>query len=135
MIASIIVMCAGIFSAAPSQEKAAAPVKEQPASALTVTSAGLGTDVKEKKLVGEGTQFAVNQKVYLWLAFAGGPADEIIVTWKHSAGEYVTKLGVGGKTWHTWAYKTVAEPGAWEVSVADPSGNVLKKLDFTVSAK
>ena len=63
-----------------------------------MTAAGLGTGVQERKLVGESTQFALNQKVYLWLALAGGPADEIIVSWKQAGRSYETKLKVEGTT-------------------------------------
>ena len=133
--ACLVVLCAATFSLALAQENAAAPPKEKSASALTVTGAGLGTGVQERKLVGEGTQFALGQKVYMWLALSGGPADEIVVTWKQSDKSYETKLSVQGKTVHTWAYKTAAVAGAWEVSVADAAGNVLKKLEFTVGGK
>jgi hypothetical protein len=130
--ACLVVLCAAAFSIAMTQENAAAPPKEKPAPALTVTGAALGTGVQERKLVGEGTQFALGEKVYLWLALSGGPADEIVVTWKQGDRSYETKLSVGGKTFHTWAYKTAAVAGPWEVSVADAAGNVLKKLEFTV---
>jgi hypothetical protein len=132
-LASIIVLCAGILSVAQPQDKSPAPVKEK--SGLAVAAALLGTDVQDRKLVGESTQFALNQKVYLWLSLSGGPADEIVVTWKQSDRTYETKLNVGGTTWHTWAYKTVAAAGPWEVTVSDAAGTLLKKLDFTVGGK
>jgi hypothetical protein len=105
---------------------------ESAKKALTVTEAKLGTDVQEKKLVGEATSFDLNQKVYLWIGISGGPADGLTVTWKHESHSYETTLKVGGPTWHTWAYKTAAMAGAWKVSIADQSGTVLKELEYTV---
>jgi hypothetical protein len=81
------------------------------------------------------TEFVLNQKVHIWLALEGGPADGIVVTWKQGEKACETKLSVGGTTWHTWAYKTAAVAGPWEVTVADAAGNVLKKLAFTVGPK
>lgn len=140
---STLVLLAGFFSLALSQEKtptppqskSPAPPAEKSISVLTVTAAALGTGVQERKLLGEADHFLLNQKVYVWLALAGGPADEIVVTWTQGDKSYETKLKVGGTTWHTWAYKTAAVAGHWSVTVADASGNVLKKLDFTVGGE
>jgi hypothetical protein len=138
---SMLVLLAGFFSLSLAQEKtpppaaAKSPAAEKSSSALTVTAAALGTDVQERKLVGEATHFSLNQKVYLWLALAGGPADEIVVTWTQGDKSYETKLKVGGTTWHTWASTTAAVAGPWGVTVSDAAGTVLKKLEFTVGGE
>ena len=134
-IALMLVVCAWFLPAAAAQDTAAPPAKKKPAAGLVVTEAALGTAVQDRKLVGENTEFTLNQKVYLWLALAGGPAEGLVVTWKQGEKTYETKLSVGGTTWHTWAYKTAAVAGPWEVTVADAAGNVLKTLSFTVSGK
>jgi hypothetical protein len=134
-VALMLVVCAWFLQSAAAQDTSARPATTKAASALAVTEAALGTGVQDRKLVGEATEFALNQKVYLWLALSGGPADGIVVTWKQGEKTYETKLNVGGTTWHTWAYKTAAVGGPWEVTVADAAGNVLKKLEFTVGTK
>ena len=133
--ALLLIVCAWFLPSAVAQDTSSAPAKKRPASGLAVTEAALGTGVQDRKLVGANTEFTLNQKVFLWLALSGGPADGIVVTWKQGDKAYQTKLSVGGTTWHTWAYKTAAVAGPWEVTVADEAGNVLKKLEFTVGGK
>jgi len=99
---------------------------------LAVTKATFGTDVQQKVLIGEATEFTVNQKVFLFLELTGGPAEDITITWKHAEKAYETKLKVGGTPWHTWAYKTAYGAGAWKVIVTDAAGTTLKELAFTV---
>ncbi|HTY57608.1 MAG TPA: DUF2914 domain-containing protein [Bacteroidota bacterium] len=134
-IALVLIVCAWFLPAAVAQDTSVARGTKKPAAGLVVTEAALGTAVQERKLLGERTEFTLNQKVYLWLALAGGPAEGLVVTWKQGEKTYETKLGVGGTTWHTWAYKTAAVAGPWEVTVADAAGNVLKTLSFTVTGK
>ena len=134
--AAILALLAATLLASASvlaQESMAKPAKVAPG--LAVTDAKLGTDVQNKTIVGEATEFSLNQKVYLWLELTGGPADDITVTWNNGDKSYETKLKVGGPTYHTWAYKTAAIAGAWTVSVSDASGNVLKELNFKASGK
>ncbi len=135
ILVSLLLLSALSIPSVRAQDKAAPPAKEKPAPGLTVTEAALGTGVQDRKIVGERTEFALNEKVYIWLALSGGPADEIVVTWKQGGKSYETKLNVGGKTFHTWAYKTAAVAGPWEVTVTDAAGNELKKLEFTVGSK
>jgi hypothetical protein len=123
-----LLTCALSFS----QEKAGESTQGKDASILKVADSKLGTAVEDRQIVGEGTHFVVGQKVYLWLELQGGPADSITVTWKHGEKSYQTALKVGGPTYHTWAYKTVAMAGDWTVSVTDAAGNELKQLSFTV---
>ncbi len=132
---AIVVLLAALLPLAPSfsQDTAAAPKAPKAAATLTVAEAKLGTDVQNKEIVGEGTQFELNQKVYLWLKLTGGPAEDVTVTWKQGDKSYETKLKVGGSPWRTWAYKTAAIAGSWTVTVADNAGTELKQLEFTVS--
>lgn len=57
--------------------------------------------MQNKALVGEATQFALNQKVYVYLEVTGGPAEDITVTWRHGEKTYDTKRKIGGTPWHT----------------------------------
>jgi len=108
--------------------------QEKAAGVLKVAEAKLGTDVQNKAIVGEDSTFALNGRVYLWLKITGGPADSISVSWKHEEHSYAAKLGIGGSPWRTWAYKTVAFPGEWTVTIEGPDGTVLKQIPFTVKA-
>ena len=112
----------------------ATPKAEKAAPGVAVTEAKLGTDVQNRELVGEATQFEVNQKVYLWLKITGGTGEDLTVTWKQGDKTYATTLKVGGSPWRTWAYKTAAIAGTWTVTVSDASGNALKELEFTAGA-
>lgn len=110
-----------------------APKMSKEAGPLKVEEAVLGTGVEDRMIVGEAKEFTLNEKVYLWIKVAGGPAEDLTVTWKAGGKSYDTKLKIGGSPWRTWAYKTVAVTGAWSVTVSDASGNLLKELTFTVS--
>ena len=113
----------------------AAPHALKPAGPLKVDAAGLGTAVQNRELVGEAVEFALNERVFLFLKLSGGPAEDITVTWKHGELKYDTKLNVGGSPWRTWAYKTAAVAGDWTVTVTDAAGTLLKQLEFTVTRK
>jgi hypothetical protein len=44
------------------------------------------------------------------------------------------ELTVGGSPWRTWSRKTIpaGATGAWHVEVRDGSGNMLRRVDFTI---
>jgi hypothetical protein len=109
-----------------------APTRSNEVGSLKVEEAVLGTGVEDRMIVGEAKEFMLNEKVYLWLKVAGGPAEDLTVTWKSGGMSYDTKLNIGGSPWRTWAYKTAAFTGAWTVTVTDASGKLLQELTFTV---
>jgi hypothetical protein len=51
-------------------------------ASLSVAEAKLGKGVQDREITEEATDFAVNEKAYLWLRLTGGPSDPIQVTWK-----------------------------------------------------
>jgi len=99
---------------------------------IKVVQMKLGTGVQDKQIAGEDSTFALNAKVYAWMKVTGGAGDSIVVSWKHADKEYKATLGLGGNSWHTWAYKTVSAAGDWTVTVSTQSGEVLKAATFTV---
>ncbi|HTP13056.1 MAG TPA: DUF2914 domain-containing protein [Bacteroidota bacterium] len=109
------------------------PAQEKSAKGLKVTEAKLGKDVQNKKIVDTTSTFALDEKAYLWMRLTGGPADSITVTWKTGSQTYPSRLNVGGTPWRTWSYKTLADTGAWTVTVTDAEGNVLKEMNFEVT--
>lgn len=105
---------------------------EQPAGSLQVADAKLGKGVQDRNIQDEGTSFAVNDKVFLWLKVTGGPADAIKVNWKVGDQTDTVTLKVGGNPWRTWSSKTAFKAGDWAVTVTDANDQVLKELKFTV---
>lgn len=102
------------------------------AEGLQVVEAKLGKGVQDRQITEEATTFAVNDKVYLWLKIAGGPADGVNVNWKLGDKVEPYNLKVGGNPWRTYASKTAYKPGEWSVTVTDANDQVLKEMKFTV---
>jgi len=102
------------------------------AEGLQVVDAKLGKGVQDHKITEEASTFAVNDKVYLWLKLAGGPADAVMVNWKVGDKVDPYTLKVGGNPWRTHASKTAYKAGEWTVTVTDANDQVLKEIKFTV---
>jgi hypothetical protein len=102
------------------------------AEGLQVVDAKLGKGVQDRQITEEATTFAVNDKVYLWLKIAGGPADGVKVNWKVGDKVEPYTLKIGGNSWRTYASKTAYKPGEWSVTVTDAQDQVLKEMKFTV---
>lgn len=99
---------------------------------IQIIDARLGTDVKERMIVGEDSTFALNSKVFLWFKVVGATSETLTVTWNHGDLYFSTMLAVGGSPWRTWANKLVVKPGEWSVMITDSKENVLKKINFNV---
>ncbi len=102
------------------------------AEGLQVVDAKLGKGVQDRKITEEASSFAVNEKVYLWMKIAGGPADSVKVNWKHGDKVEPYTLKVAGNPWRTFASKTASKAGDWTVTVTDANDQVLKEMKFTV---
>ncbi len=109
----------------------AAPA-QQTAAGIQVGDAKLGKDVKDRQVTDETTDFALNDKVYLWVKVTGASGEQLKATWKTGDHTYTSDLTIGGSPWRTWCYKTAAIAGDWTVTVADSKGTVLKELSFKV---
>jgi hypothetical protein len=121
--AAVIVFTAGAYSG---------DQKEAAGSSLQIVDVKLGTAVQDKNIVGETTDFSLNEKVYLWIKTSGGINDSLNVTWKQGAYSYLAKLSIAGSPWRTWTYKTASKTGDWTVTLTDTKGTVMKVLDFKV---
>jgi len=121
-------LAAIVFAFAPF----AAGAADQAAGSLQVAEAKLGKGVQDRQITEEATTFAVNDKVYLWLKIAGGPADGVKVNWKVGDKVEPYTLKIGGNSWRTYASKTAYKPGEWSVTVTDAQDQVLKEMKFTV---
>ena len=60
------------------------PAMAQQAStaAITVDEAKLGKDVKDRQIVDETADFALQDKVFLWVKVTGAAGETLKVTWK-----------------------------------------------------
>jgi len=99
---------------------------------IQIVDAKLGTDVKDRVVVGEDSSFTIGSKIWLWVKVTGAANDSLTATWKCGNYSKDTKLGVGGSPWRTWTAKTASKAGDWTVSIADSKGNSLKELNFKV---
>jgi hypothetical protein len=101
-------------------------------AAITVDEAKLGKDVKDRQIIDETADFALQDKVFLWVKVTGAAGETLKVTWKNGDHTYTSDLAVTGTPWRTWCYKIVALAGDWTVSIADSKGTALKDLSFKV---
>lgn len=97
-----------------------------------VSQMKLGTSVQNREIVGQDSTFNMGERVYAWLLVTGASGDSVAVTWKHAAINYSTTVYIGSNSWRTWVYKTMTASGDWTATAALKSGEVLKKLTFTV---
>lgn len=104
----------------------------QTAAGIEVVDAKLGKDVKDRQIVDETSDFALNDKVYLWVKVTGAAGESLKTTWKSGDHTSTFDLAVGGSPWRTWCFRTAAIAGDWTVTVADSKGNVLKEMSFKV---
>ncbi len=109
----------------------AAPA-QQTTAGIQVDDAKLGKDVKDRQVTDETTDFALNDKVYLWVKVTGASGETLKATWKTGEHSYASDLTIGGSPWRTWCYKTAAIAGDWTVTLADSKGTVLKEMSFKV---
>jgi hypothetical protein len=108
--------------------------QQTPAGGIQIEDAKLGKKIKDKQIASETSEFALNDKVYLWLKTTGGAGKSLIVTWKNGDHAYKRNMAIGGSPWRSWGYKIAALPGNWTVSIADAKGTVLKELSFKVGS-
>jgi len=97
-----------------------------------IEDAKLGKNVANREVTEEAGEFALNDRVYLWLKVTGAEGESLKVTWKTGDHTWTSDLAVGGSPWRTWCYKTAALAGPWTVTLADSQGNILKEMKFEV---
>ena len=100
---------------------------------LTVSEHGVGTGVKNHRLVGEADSFAAGTKVWFWTRVRGGaPGQRVRHVWLHEGKvvEGIT-LTLGSSNWRTQSAKTLYSTGRWAVEARDADGAVLARTEFT----
>ena len=117
------------------QDSTVAPPSATPS--ITVMQAVMAKSLVDRVPQDTGSTFpaAVGQLV-CWTKISGGSAGtRIHHVWFHGDTQVRdVELTVGGSPWRTWSRKTVPADatGAWHVEIRDASGNMVRRVDFTV---
>jgi hypothetical protein len=116
----------------PPVEKAALTVPEP--GTLTIPDYGVGTAVKNRRLVGESDSFTEGTKVWFWTDVQGGRSgDKIHHVWlREGVEKNRVSLRIGGSRWRTQSNKMLwpDSAGDWAVEARDASGRVLARREF-----
>ena len=109
------------------------PVTSKPAT-LRIEEYGVGTAVKQRRLVGESDRFAEGTKVWFWTRVDGGKAgDRVEHVWLED-GKPTARipLKIGGSSWRTYSAKTLpaGSSRSWAVEARDAKGRVLARREF-----
>jgi hypothetical protein len=130
---------------APTAEELPAPPVEPPgqadplsASHLKVGEFGVGTDVVDHRLVGQGDRFREGTVVWFWTSVLGGrPGDKIRHVWLHGGRAVaVAELNVNAANWRTQSRRPLpaGSTGDWTVEARDAEGHVIASVGFTCVA-
>jgi len=110
------------------------PQETAPLTKLIVTEHGVGSGVKNHRLVGESDRFEVGDRPWFWTRVEGGTRGRAIEhVWIHEGVETSrVRLPVGGALWRTHSNKVLWEVavGHWTVEARDESGRVLARSEF-----
>jgi DUF2914 family protein len=112
-------------------------VASAPTPRLTVTEAMMAKVVVDRVPQDTGAAFPADVgQVLCWTKITDAPVGATLHhVWFHGDTQVgdVT-LTVGGSPWRTWSRKTIPAnaTGAWHVEVRDGSGDMLRRVDFTI---
>jgi len=122
--------------APPAVELRAAPVTTALAT-LSIAGYGVGTDVKQRALVGEASQFETGTMVVFWNRVVGGePGRHIRHVWFHEGNVKGSReLSIGAAHWRTYSKQTLRRDGNWAVEAQDENGRVLARKTFVASSE
>ena len=101
-------------------------------SAVSISTAKLGTDVVDREISGETSSFALEETGYLWMRVMGGEGETITVNWTNGDQSYDVDLNIGSDSWRTWSSKILHVSGEWTVTVTDSAGATLHQSALTV---
>jgi len=101
-------------------------------SAVSISTAKLGTDVVDLEISGETNTFALEEIGYLWMRVMGGKGETITVNWTNGDQSYDVDLSIGSDSWRTWSSKILHISGEWTVTVTDSAGATLHQSALTV---
>jgi Protein of unknown function (DUF2914) len=122
---------AGVLAA---QDSTAAPAAAAPS--ITVTEAVIAKSVVDRVPQDTGSTFGADVgQVVCWTRISGATGGSIHHVWFHGNDQVGdVELTVGASPWRTFSRKNIPAQatGAWHVEVRDGSGNLLRRVDFTI---
>ena len=132
--ACALAMALGHAAVLAAQDSIAAPAT---APSLTVTEAVIARAVVDRVPQDTASTFPIEVgQVVCWTKIAGAASGATVHhVWFHGDTQVGdVELTVGGSPWRTWSRKGVPAdaPGAWHVEIRDASGNLLRRVDFTI---
>jgi hypothetical protein len=106
-------------------------------SSLTLRSIAAGTDVQDRRLVGESTTFQTGAPVWVHIAVRNtGPEDQVKMVWLlEGDAVWAMDLDVGTSAgWRTWTRMRMpaTRTGQWTVEVHDTDGRLMGDVMFDV---
>jgi len=138
LLTLVLLLAVALPAAAQDTTKAAAPPAPPPAAAPSTATveAVLARSVVDRAPQDTGTAFPDSVgTVVLWMRVTDGNGQTLHHVWFHG-GDQVgdVSLTIGGSPWRSWSRKTIPADatGAWHVEIRDETGNVIKRIDFTV---
>ena len=122
-------------SQAPPPEAAIPAARTTPEPAgPSIPDHGLGSGVKDRRLVGKSDRFVEGTQVWFWTQVLDGTAGEKIEHVWIREGVEATRvpLKLGGSPWRTHSAKTMwpGSAGAWVVEARDADGRLLARREF-----
>lgn len=128
---TFVVGNAGVLAA---QDSTVAPAAAAPS--ITVTMAVMAKSVADRVPQDTGSTFAADVgQVVCYTNVSGASGATIHHVWFHGSDQVGdVALTVGGSPWRTFSRKNIpAEAtGAWHVEIRDGSGNMVRRVDFTI---
>jgi cytoskeletal protein RodZ len=105
-------------------------------ASLSVSEYGVGTDVQQRVLVGEASEFETGTMVVFWNRVMGGePGRRIRHVWFHEGSVNASRdLSIGAAHWRTYSKQTLRRDGNWAVEAQDENGRVLARETFVASS-
>lgn len=122
--------------APPAMDVQTAAVTVPPAT-LSISEYGVGTDVKQRVLVGEASEFETGTMVVFWNRVRGGkPGRHIRHVWFYEGKVNGSReLSIGAAHWRTYSKQTLRRDGNWAVEAHDEQGRVLARETFVASSE
>ncbi len=102
---------------------------------LAIPDYGVGTDVQQRVLVGEASEFETGTMVVFWNRVMGGePGRHIRHVWFHEGNVTgMRQLSIDASHWRTYSKQTLRRAGNWSVEAQDEQGRVLARETFVAS--
>ena len=113
------------------------PRRSPPSDDLTVEAFGVGTDVVNRRLIGESDRFTEGASVAFWTRVIGGGSGETVrhVWLRQGKVVQTVDLRVGGPHWRTHSRKTLWGVGDWAVEARGADGRVLARATFVCTPR